>query len=167
MNYIIRPIRFEDAEDVNEMRRMDGVRETILGIKSERINKTEDFIKNLGPNDYVFVAEVNNNGVRKVVGVVGLHVNSNPRCRHSASIGIMVHKDYQGMGIGKALLEEVLDLADNWLKLVRVELCVFVDNDRAINLYESLGFQIEGTKKYAAIKNGKYVDEYLMARYNI
>ncbi|GFR35547.1 acetyltransferase [Thermobrachium celere] len=146
MYYIIRPIRLEDAEDVNEMRRMDGVRETILGIKSERINKTEDFIKNLGPNDYVFVAEVKNNGVRKVVGVVGLHVNSNPRCRHSASIGIMVHKDYQGMGIGKALLKEVLDLADNWLKLVRVELCVFVDNDRAINLYKSLGFQIEGTK---------------------
>lgn len=167
MNYIIRPIRFEDAEDVNEMRRMDGVRETILGIKSERINKTEDFIKGLGPNDYVFVAEVKNNGVRKVVGVVGLHVNSNPRCRHSAGIGIMVHKDYQGMGIGKALLEEVLDLADNWLKLVRVELCVFADNDRAINLYKSLGFQIEGTKKYAAIKNGEYADEYIMARYNI
>jgi len=79
----------------------------------------------------------------------------------------MVHKDYQGMGIGKALLKEVLDLADNWLKLVRVELSVFVDNERAINLYKSLGFQIEGTKKYAAIKNGEYADEYVMARYKI
>ncbi|WP_291967302.1 acetyltransferase [Caloramator sp.] len=29
MDYLIRPIRLEDAEDVNEIRRMDGVRETI------------------------------------------------------------------------------------------------------------------------------------------
>lgn len=166
MDYLIRPIRLEDAEDVNEMRRMDGVRETILGIKSERINKTEDFIKGLGINDHIFVAEVND-GEKKVVGVVGLHVNASPRVRHSASVWIMVHKDYQGMGIGKALLKEVLDLADNWLKLIRVELSVFVDNERAINLYKSLGFQIEGTKKYAAIKNGEYADEYIMARYNI
>ncbi|SHF34505.1 GNAT family N-acetyltransferase [Caloramator proteoclasticus] len=166
MDYLIRPIRLEDAEAINEMRRMDGVRETILGIKSERINKTEDFIKGLGANDHILVAEVNN-VERKVVGVVGLHINTSLRARHCASVWIMVHKDYQGMGIGKALLKEVLDLADNWLKLVRVELSVFVDNERAINLYKSLGFQIEGTKKYAAIKNGEYADEFIMARYKI
>ncbi|WP_027309341.1 GNAT family N-acetyltransferase [Caloramator sp. ALD01] len=166
MDYLIRPIRLEDAEAINEMRRMDGVRETILGIKSERINKTEDFIKGLGANDHILVAEVNK-VEKKVFGVVGLHINASLRARHSASVWIMVHKDYQGMGIGKALLKEVLDLADNWLKLVRVELSVFVDNERAINLYKSLGFQIEGTKKYAAIKNGEYADEFIMARYKI
>lgn len=96
---------------------------------------------------------------------MGLHVNSNARLRHSAMLGIMVHADYQGEGIGKALLEKVLDLADNWLMLVRVELTVFVENERAVKLYKSLGFEMEGTKKYAAIRNGKYADEYLMARY--
>lgn len=167
MDFIIRPVRVEDAVFINELRRMDGVRETILGIKSERVNKTEDFIKGLGPNDHMFVAEVLENGEKKVVGVIGLHINANPRLRHSASVGIMIHKDYQGKGIGRALFNEVLDLADNWLKLVRIELGVFVDNKRAIKLYESLGFQIEGTKKYAAIKNGEYADEYIMARYNL
>jgi len=73
MDYVIRPIRLEDAEAINEVRRMDGVMETILGIKSERINKTEDFIKGLGANDHIFVAEVNN-VEKKVVGVVGLHI---------------------------------------------------------------------------------------------
>ncbi|ADQ39680.1 GCN5-related N-acetyltransferase [Caldicellulosiruptor acetigenus I77R1B] len=167
MDFIIRPVKFEDAEDINEMRRMDGVRETILSITSERIADTEDFIKRLGPNDHVFVAEVTENGVKKVVGIVGLHVNSSPRLRHSAKVGIMVHRDYQGKGIGRALLNTVLDLADNWLKLVRVELTVLVDNEKAIKLYESLGFKIEGIKKYAVIKNGKYADEYIMARYNL
>lgn len=71
------------------------------------------------------------------------------------------------MGIGKKLLEEILDIADNWLMLVRVELGVYTDNEKAIGLYKSLGFEKEGIKKYSAIRNGKYVDEYMMARYNI
>lgn len=71
----------------------------------------------------------------------GLTVFANPRLRHSADIGIMVHKDYQNMGVGSALMERLLDLADNWLMLVRVELTVFADNERAIHLYEKFGFE--------------------------
>jgi putative acetyltransferase len=61
----------------------------------------------------------------------------------------------------------ILDLADNWLMLKRVELSVFVDNEPALALYRSFGFVVEGTKKFAAIRNGAYMDEYLMARYQI
>ena len=110
----------KDAEDINEMRRMDKVRENTLGIISERLVYTQDFINSLTENDHLLVAEVFENGVKKVVGIVGLNVNSNPRLRHSGSIGIMVHPDYQGRGIGTALLKKVIDLADNWLKLVRL-----------------------------------------------
>jgi putative acetyltransferase len=59
-------------------------------------------------------------------------------------------------------MEEILDLADNWLMLKRIELGVFVDNEKVINLYESCGFKIEGRRKYAAIRNGKYEDEYII-----
>lgn len=65
---------------------------------------------------------------------------------------------------GDALLNEILDLADHWLMLVRVELEVFSDNEGAIRLYESLGFQKEGLKRMATVRGGCYVDEYLMAR---
>jgi putative acetyltransferase len=51
--------------------------------------------------------------------------------------------------------------------LVRLELTAFVENEGAVKLYKSLGFEIEGTKKYAVIRNGEYADEYLMARYKI
>lgn len=166
MNYIIRPIQIKDAEFINEMRRMNGVRENTMGIISERMSKTEEFIKNLSPNSHLLVAEVDENNTKKVVGIIGLTVSHSPRARHSGSIGILVHKDYQGMGIGRALFNEIIDLADNWLMLVRLELGVFTDNQRALNLYKSLGFNIEGTKKYAVIRNGKYVDEYIMGRYS-
>jgi L-phenylalanine/L-methionine N-acetyltransferase len=166
MNLVIRPIKLEDAPYINEIRRMDGVRENIMGIISERIARSEDFIKGLNENAHVLVAELTEEGNKKVVGIIGLHVSPSVRARHSASLGIMIHKDYQGKGIGRALMSSILDLADNWLMLIRVDLEVFTDNERAINLYESFGFEMEGIRKYAIIKNGKYADDYLMARYH-
>lgn len=50
--------------------------------------------------------------------------------------------------------------------LVRLELGVYFDNEKALKLYKSLGFEEEGLKKYSAIRNGKYVDEIIMGRYN-
>lgn len=167
MNFEIRPVKLEDAVFINQMRRMDGVRENILGIISERLADSENFIKNLTPDNHMLVAEVEEEGQKKVVGVISLNISPIPRMRHSGSIGIMVHKDYQGKGIGKALFARIIDLADNWLKLVRLELSVFTDNERAINLYKSFGFEIEGRKKYASIRSGEYADEYLMARYKL
>ena len=76
----------------------------------------------------------------------------------------MVRPDCQGQGIGTALLKTLLDLADNWLMLERVELTVFADNHHAIHLYEKLGFEKEGLKRMTVIRNGQYADEYLMAR---
>lgn len=78
----------------------------------------------------------------------------------------MVHKDYQNKGVGTALMKALIDIADNWLMLVRVELTVFEDNKRAIHLYEKFGFKKEGVKQLAAIRNGKYVNELIMARIN-
>lgn len=169
MNIIIRPISIDDAKAINEMRIMDGVRENTLGLFTERVAKSEDFIKGLDVNSHVMVAEVKteDSGTLKVVGICGLHLGNNPRLRHCGSIGISVHKDYQGMGIGKKLIEKIIDLADNWLMLVRLELGVVTDNKKAIHLYETCGFKIEGTKKYAIIRNGEYVDEYVMGRYKI
>jgi L-phenylalanine/L-methionine N-acetyltransferase len=167
LSFSIRSVRIEDATAINEMRRMDGVRENTLGLFSERVSKSEEFIKGLTENDHLLVVEVEENGIKKVVGVSGLHVNRNPRLRHSAGLGILVHADYQGKGIGTALLNKLLDLADKWLMLVRVELTAFVENESAVKLYKSLGFEIEGIRKYGGIRDGKYADEYLMARYNV
>ncbi|AUM96945.1 TPA: GNAT family N-acetyltransferase [Clostridium botulinum] len=165
MTMIIRAVSPEDYKDINEIRCMLGVRENILGRISERLEESKGFIQSLDHNDHLLVAEIKEEDEKKIVGVIGLNVNSNPRTRHTASLGMMVHKAYQGTGIGKKLMSEILDLADNWLMLVRIELGVFTDNEKAIKLYEKFGFKIEGTKKYAAIKNGRYADEYIMARY--
>ncbi|WP_411168243.1 GNAT family N-acetyltransferase [Clostridium sp. MB05] len=167
MEFLIRPIDIGDGKGINALRRMPGVFENILGIPSERVKRNEDFIVNMDGNQHQFVAITKNkNGEEQIIGSAGLTINANPRTRHSGSIGIMIHKDYQNMGVGTALMEALLDVADNWLMLIRVELTVFEDNKRAIHLYEKFGFEKEGLKRLASIRNGKYENEYLMARIN-
>ena len=162
--FIIRPCRPSDAEGIHALRVMEGVRENILALPSERLGFCEAYLNGLGPDDHQFAAAVPlPGGGEKIVGTAGLQVYPG-RMRHSAGFGIMVHRDWQGRGVGRALMEAALDVADNWLMLVRVELEVYADNGGAIRLYERLGFETEGCKREAAVKAGAYVDTLVMAR---
>ena len=58
----------------------------------------------------------------------------------------------------------MLELTDKWLDLKRVELTVFTDNVGAIALYKKFGFEIEGTSRSYAYREGNYVDAFHMAR---
>jgi putative acetyltransferase len=66
--------------------------------------------------------------------------------------------------VGTALLEAALDLADNWLNFTRLELTVYTDNAVALALYRKVGFEIEGTLKSYAFRNGRFIDAFTMAR---
>jgi len=101
---------------------------------------------------------------KEVVGHLGLETFTRQRRRHVGEIGMAVRDDWQGKGIGSALMEAALDLADNWLNLIRLELTVYTDNAAGIALYEKFGFAIEGIHHLFAFRNGEYVDAYAMAR---
>ncbi len=143
MNYTIRPIEPRDAEGAAALRRMPGVFENTTGLPSCRTADSEAFIAGLGPDDHNFVAVLED------------------------GVGLYVHTDYQNQGVGTALMKVLLDLADNWLMLVRVELEVFADNERAIHLYEKLGFEKEGLLRMTTVRDGRYVDDCKMARIRI
>jgi putative acetyltransferase len=101
----------------------------------------------------------------KAVGNLGLFVRDrSPRRRHVGDLGIAVHDEWQGRGIGAALMKAGVDLADRWLNLIRLELTVYTDNVRAIALYEKFGFEIEGTLRRFAFRDGTYIDAHSMAR---
>jgi len=101
----------------------------------------------------------------EVVGHLGLETSPTRwRRRHVGYIGMAVRDDLQGRGVGTALVEAALDLADNWLGLTRIELQVYTDNAAGVALYEKLGFEIEGTHRSYAFRDGEYADAYSMAR---
>ena len=101
----------------------------------------------------------------KPVGLAGLHsVGAAVRRRHAMSLGITVSRAHQGQGVGNALMAALLDYADHWAQILRIELTVFHDNQRAIRLYERHGFAPEGRFKAYALRGGEYTDVLAMAR---
>ena len=86
------------------------------------------------------------------------------RRSHTGHVGLSVHDDFHGRGIGTVLLAALIDAADNWLNLKRLELTVYVDNEPAIRLYRKFGFEVEGTRRSDAFRDGRYVDSLAMAR---
>lgn len=115
---------------------------------------------NQGPQDRMLVAVVDG----EVVGNLGLHPVPQPRRAHVAGMGMAVRDDWQGRGVGTALLTAAIDLADNWLGLLRLELTVYTDNLAAHRLYQRHGFVVEGTHRAYALRQGRYVDALAMAR---
>jgi L-phenylalanine/L-methionine N-acetyltransferase len=101
----------------------------------------------------------------EVVGQLGLHTSpQRPRRRHVGQLGMAVRDDWQGRGVGSALMQAAVDLADRWLNLLRLELDVYTDNAAAIALYTKFGFVVEGTHRRYAFRDGAYVDSHTMAR---
>mgnify|MGYP001187260552 CR=1 FL=1 len=112
-------------------------------------------------NDYGFVALAD--GV--IVGHAGLHrVGPNPRRAHVWHLGMAIAEPWQGQGLGTRLMQTLVDLADQWLGVLRIELTVYCDNTRAIALYERFGFVVEGRHPAYSLREGEFVDTFSMGR---
>ena len=156
----IRPPLEGDIEQLYSLFRHPLVARTTLQMPTQEISLTEKRIKTQAPGLYRYVAVVDD----KVVGQIGLHQSGRPREAHAGGIGMMVDPDYWGMSIGTQLMDAILDLADNWLNIKRVELEVHTDNPAGVRLYQKSGFVIEGTKRFQAYGDGRWTDSYFMAR---
>ena len=76
---------------------------------------------------------------------------------HCGSLGMGVHPNYRGQGLGSRLLSACIQKA--WAKgLTRIELESRADNAHAIALYEKFGFKHEALKAKAMRFDGTYFD---------
>ena len=95
------------------------------------------------PHSHHLVATLDNG----VVGHLMLSVEPRPRRSHVATFGMSVDAAFHGRGVGSALMREMINLCDNWLRVDRKH-----------------GFVVEGTARKFALRNGEYVDAHFMAR---
>lgn len=98
-----------------------------------------------------------------IVGSAGVFLQPHPR-RHAAWLGMSVAAAWQGKGIGRKLLNTVVDAAESWLSASRIELEAWATNTRALELYRSAGFEIEGIRRCAGWQDGDLADSVVMAR---
>ncbi len=100
----------------------------------------------------------------QLVAMAGLHANPHIRRRHAMHLGMAVTVPAQGKGVGSALMAALIDYADRWVAVMRIELTVFTDNERAIALYRKFGFVQEGIFRAYGLRDGRYQDVLAMAR---
>ncbi len=79
-----------------------------------------------------------------VVGDCWMMAMPRVKMRHVGQIGMAIAEGWRGVGLGRALLERVVDHGRSSEHIWRIELGVLHENAPAIALYESLGFVREG-----------------------
>lgn len=158
---LIRPMSIADTAALQELSTLPGFMWGTAQIPSKTLEQRQRQVESMvtDRNTHALVAELDG----KLVASASLRVGYGKR-RHTGDVGIGVQDEYVGKGIGRALMEVLLDLADNYLGLKRVELDVIADNEVAIHLYESLGFEREGIKRCALFRGGMFVDLLMMGR---
>ncbi|OCA90376.1 acetyltransferase [Bacillus sp. FJAT-27225] len=100
---------------------------------------------------------------QKVVGFIVFRSKNTKRLSHTGSFSAMVKKEYRNQGIGKLLIKELLNWAEQNPLIEKVSLGVLSTNQRAISLYKSMGFVEEGRKiKEVKFNEEFYADDILM-----
>lgn len=161
MDVVIRSAEPEDAMAVSSLLGRVGTFEGTLQLPDMPIASRVDFLQRMDPQGCRLLAIAG----KELVGMANLHIQQpSLRRSHVRGLGIAVAPEWQGRGVGRKLMLRLLDWADNWGAVLRVELWVHADNEPAIELYRSLGFAEEGRHKAYALKDGRYVDSISMAR---
>ncbi len=155
----IRAVRSEDAEAITAMRSLPGVRHGTLALPFPTVEASRKRFESLPKGDLCVVAECGG----AVIGTASLN-RLQGRRGHCGSIGLMVHDAHVGRGVGTALMAALVDAADNWLGLLRLELEVNTDNAPALALYRRFGFVVEGRLVANAFRDGDYIDCFAMGR---
>jgi L-phenylalanine/L-methionine N-acetyltransferase len=157
---LIRAMESRDIEAIAEILGQPSVVWGTMQVPMTSVEARRKRFEAQAPSVRSLVAEIGG----RVVGNLGLMPQEPIRRSHVGYIGMAVHEDHQGRGVGQALMEAAIDLADNWLALTRLELTVYTDNARAIALYERCGFTREGVFRRYALRAGECVDCFAMAR---
>ncbi|GED68474.1 acetyltransferase [Brevibacillus reuszeri] len=169
MSYTIRSANLADAEELSALRvQIDGETENMDREPGEAFIDVPGFERIIqtdaeSPRNLFLVAVVHN----RIVGFSrceGVHLK---RFAHKVEFGVCVCKEFWGYGIGKNLLKQSIEWADaNGIK--KMTLSVVETNEKAIELYKRLGFEIEGMLKNDRIlADGNYYSAIIMGRFHL
>jgi RimJ/RimL family protein N-acetyltransferase len=164
-NLIIRYPKFTDAPAMMTYINKISVEYTYINMQGEQKTLDEeqemlnDFLKAIKENKAVMLlAFVEEN----LIGISELKAQRGASS-HEGTIGISIASDYRGEGIGKLLLQKVIDEVMINMPQIRImTLGVFADNSVGIELYKKLGFVEYGRLPEGFLRKGEYTDHVYM-----
>ncbi|KKR31632.1 MAG: GCN5-related N-acetyltransferase [Candidatus Gottesmanbacteria bacterium GW2011_GWC2_39_8] len=161
-------IRYPIIEDLTEMHRFINEisrEKTYVRFQGEEITLEEekDFLtgeltkieKRLSVQLAVFIGN-------KLIGVSGIDMQDKTS-KHVGVFGIMLGKEYRNEGIGKILMQKVLEEAEKEIPTLKIiTLSCHGDNVKAETMYEKFGFKVYGNLPGGIVRGAKYVDHIYM-----
>lgn len=165
---VLRSPKPEDVDGIIEYLLVSaGETEFILRYPEEcqkytRENESE-FLKQVNSSDnrIMLVCEVEG----RIAGNCEISFGTNLKTRHRASVGIALTSEFWNLGIGTAMLKQLIKFAEERKELIQIELDFVEGNVRARALYEKMGFRITAVKPDAIrLKDGTLLNEYMMIK---
>jgi len=156
----IRKARVEDAVNLNQMLRTIILETDHFGCEPDEFNITDEeqahtiSMFSQAPNAILLVAVLDGN----IVGNLSFRAGSSKKFSHTGEFGVQVLKDYWNMGIGKELLNYLINWGKENKHIQKISLRVRTDNRNAIHVYKKLGFQEEGILKNEMMCSGALYD---------
>lgn len=138
-----------------------GADDPVMSVEDE-----EKFIENNrnSESNAMVCCFIEEDGGWRYAASCGVSCNPRKKIAHRANLGISVLKEFWGLGIGTALMNEAENIARGWGK-IQLELEYIEGNSRARALYEKCGFRIAGVHPDAFLMpDGSLRNEYLMIK---
>lgn len=154
----------EDAQAmIDYVNQVGGESDNLLFGKDEfhlTVDQEKEFIKRIrnDQNTLMLIGIINDN----VVSIAQIGCHQKKRIAHNSEIAISVKKLYWHIGVGSAMMEELIRFAKDHSIIKNIGLGVKASNDKAIMLYEKFGFVKVGYHKDYFCVNGNYDDLILM-----
>lgn len=157
----VRHATLEDLQDITEIYN-EAIRKTVatFDTQTKTLEEQKEWFKNHGTKNPIIVAEADG----KIVAWAALSQYST-KCAYSdtAEISLYVKDEYQGKGIGKKLMEKIIEKGRK-VGIHAVIARITEGNKISILLHESAGFKHVGIYKEVGYKFGKRLDVYLMEK---
>jgi len=136
-NAVLRPLKPEDEKDFHHF--FQGIPEPermFIKHRVQDIKVIRDWCKNI---DYGRNLPLMGVIDKKIVGAATLHQQLGGWKRHIGRVSVLVHPEYRGRGLARALISEILDIARHG-GLERVEAEFIGEQDTAMKMFAMLGF---------------------------
>lgn len=167
IDVMIREAIPDDGAEILQTLKIIGSETPFLVMDEEGLAMSEDdMAQNLAnlydsTNNILLVAFVD----KKIVGTASVKASNKKRIEHIGEIGISILKGYWGFGLGRLMMEEVIQWAKESGIIRRLELTVQERNQRAVSLYEKIGFKTETImERGAKTDTGEFLTVHLMSK---
>lgn len=158
--YAIVPIAEEHIDGFRRCLDVVARERKYLGmVEAPPAERVREFVRSVLQNGDVQLVALHGG---EVVGWCDIVARRAPGFEHCGELGMGVHPEHRGRGLGKRLAAEAI--RRTWERgLEKVELQVYASNEAARALYERLGFVVEGIRRKSRKIDGRYDDLVQMA----